>query len=84
MQLNVCAVFDRKLGINENPFTVLHVGQAIREFETLQKTKTTKYGTHPEDYSLVQVGTYDEETGKFENLKAHITLVAGKSNDNSI
>jgi len=72
----VIAVFDKKISLYDNPFAVRHVGEAIRQFETLTKDPQTKFGQHPTDYELYQIGTYDEESGLI-NPSSPIHLFTG-------
>jgi len=67
MQMPVCAVFDKKTGLYENPFVVRHVGEAIREWDFVVKNKETEYGKNPEDFQLMELGSYDFTLGSFVN-----------------
>lgn len=76
MLMPVCAVFDKKTGLYENPFVVRHVGEATREWDLVVKNKDTKFGKNPEDFQLMELGTYDFTLGKFENITPR-TLATG-------
>lgn len=80
MLKNVCAVFDKKTGLWDSPFTVRHVGEATREWGIITQDRSTKFGKNPEDFDLYEIGTYDDETGRFENLSKQHHLASGVSN----
>lgn len=77
MQQPICAVFDKKTGLYDNPFTVRHVGEAVREFDTVRKMPETKFGKNPEDFDLMHIATWNPSQGRFENLDSHQTLTTG-------
>lgn len=72
MHKPICVIKDIKLGLFETPFTCRHVGEAIRDFETVNKDPKNKYGLHPADYELWQIGTFNEETGEVTNKPTHL------------
>lgn len=74
MKQPLIAVYDRKTNTYDNPFTVRHVAEAIRDWDMVSKDKNTKIGKNPEDFSLVQIGEYDLNTGLTENKLPHIHL----------
>lgn len=63
MEFPMCAVFDKKTGLYDNPFTVRHVGEAIREWDVVRKNPETKFGKNPEDFDLMEIGVYDASKG---------------------
>lgn len=77
MNQPVCAVFDKKSGMFDSPFVCRHPAEAAREWEAVKKMPETKYGKHPEDYELFQVGNFNHTIGKFENLEIHMQLSSG-------
>lgn len=77
MKQPVCAVFDKKTGLYSNPFTLRHIGDAIREFDIIRKDTNTKIGKNPEDFELFQLANFDEELGQFEELKPALHLSSG-------
>lgn len=76
MRMEICSIFDKKTGLYGGPVCVVHVGDAVREFDHLRKDKNTKYGMNPEDFDLMRIGTFDTSLGKFENSQVE-TLLAG-------
>jgi hypothetical protein len=48
------------------PMLHLARGDAIRSFTQAVNDKSTLVGLNPEDFTLFEVGTYDERTGEFK------------------
>ena len=67
MKQPMCAVYDKKTGLYEKPFIVIHIGEAIREWDHVRKDQQTKYGKNPEDFDLYQIGEFDLTKGAIEN-----------------
>lgn len=68
MQINIFAVQDSKAGIFMQPFPSVNELVALRGFADAAKNKETNVGKHPEDFNLYMLGTFDDTTGRFENL----------------
>lgn len=77
MNLSVLAVFDRKTASFEQPFTLVHPGEGIRQFEHLVKNPETKFGKNPEDFVLMKIGEFDTDLGEFKNIQPHVNLSGG-------
>ena len=69
----VYTVYDIKIEAYLQPFFALSKGDAIRDFVQVVNDKSTKIGLHPEDFTLFEIGTYDDSTAK---LVAHTTPTA--------
>lgn len=65
LQKPIVAIYDKKVGLFDPPVFVRHVGEAIREFDTLVKDPKTKYGAHPSDYEIFYIADFDEKMGIF-------------------
>ncbi len=63
MRLNTYTIFDTAAGAYMRPFFLQADSQAIRSFKDIALDKDHAVGQHPEDYSLVRVGTFDDQTG---------------------
>lgn len=74
MEVPVCAVYDRKTGLFDPPFTVRHVGEANREWAILLTDTNTKFGKNPEDFELYQIAVYDDSKGELTTLRPHTQL----------
>lgn len=77
MKLPVVAVFDKKLGLYERPFTCRMAGEALREWDIIRKDTSTKIGKNPEDFDLFQIGIYDDEHGTLESCQPKVHLATG-------
>jgi hypothetical protein len=65
MQKSVCAVFDSKSGLYANPFYAVNSVVAVRDFITAARDPAVQISKNPEDYSLYQLATFDDESGLF-------------------
>lgn len=63
MITHVYAVRDDKAAAYLLPFFQLTTGMAIRSFSDRCNDITHGFCQHPEDYTLWQLGDYDDETG---------------------
>lgn len=62
------------------PLFLLHNEQmAIRTFSDCCNDKAHAFGMHPEDYSLWQVGIFNDKTGEIKYITPHISH--GKGNE---
>lgn len=77
MKLPVCAVFDKKCGLYDNPFIVRHTGEATREWSVVKQNPETKFGKNPEDFDLMEIASFDASKGTYENLSSPVTLQSG-------
>lgn len=68
MKYIVVSVRDRAADAYGRPFFVAALGQAIRSFtdEVNKKGPDNTIGSHPEDFDLYHLGTFDDATGTFE------------------
>lgn len=79
MKLALCAVRDLAVQAYISLFPVKHTGQAVRTFsDECRKTDGNPLASHPEDYELHQIGTYDEESGLINQEAGTIVLLRGK------
>lgn len=65
-QVVVC-VFDSASQLYGRPFFVAAVGQATRSFTDEVNRADSEMHRHPDDFSLVQLGFYDDSSGEFFN-----------------
>lgn len=59
----MCSVFDSKAACFSNPFYSPNIPVATRDFSAACMDKNSGISRNPEDYSLFQVGTFDDESG---------------------
>lgn len=51
------------------PFAAQAPGAAIREFQDLANDQDHPIGQHPEDYTLFEIGFFNEASGELEPLE---------------
>lgn len=66
MKLIAFSLLDTKTGIFNTPFFFPHTGAAVRAVIDLGADMSTTPGRHPADFSLCEVGTFDDQSGTFE------------------
>lgn len=66
MILKVLAAFDKKARAFCYPFFVPHVDVGLRSFEAAVNGANTVVASHPEDYALFLLGSWNDENGLFE------------------
>jgi len=74
--MKIFTVFDGPANAYLPPFFFHAAGQAVRAFTDSANDDQHLIGKHPADYTLFEVGTYDDATGIFENVQ-HINLGNG-------
>lgn len=65
---NVYAIFDIKSESYTQPSFMQNDAVARRSVHHLIENPGSTYHSHPEDYTLYNLGTYDERTGTFDLL----------------
>lgn len=76
MKRNICAVRDRQMAAFGQPIFVPTTGIAIRSFADEINNPQSEMHKHPDDYDLYHLGTFDDDTGRFENLDSGPTQIA--------
>lgn len=66
MILKVFTVYDSKVEAYLSPFYMPTVASAIRAWETTVNDPSTQFSRHPADYTLFEIGTFDDATAMFE------------------
>lgn len=64
MILKAFSLLDTKTGMFNTPFFMAHTGQAIRACIDIGQDPNTTVGRHPADFSLVEIGHFDDQTGE--------------------
>lgn len=83
MITKVVVVFDKKTALYENPSTVRHLGEAIRQWDFIRKDKENPHNRiakNPEDFDLYHIADYDDETAKFIAIIPPTQLMSGVQN----
>lgn len=63
------AVYDSKAGAFLPPFILPRVEMAQRVFSDCVNSDQHQFAAHPDDYTLFQLGSFDDESGKFTPRK---------------
>ena len=63
MGLKVFSIFDSKAGVYARPFCMTSAGTAMRVFGDMANDENDPVGQHAEDYTLFEIGTFDEDRG---------------------
>lgn len=59
----VFTIYDSKTDAHHAPFTLATIGQATREFTDLANNPQSNIHKHPEDYTLIEIGQFDDTKG---------------------
>lgn len=80
MKLHILAVWDDKAKAFNRPYFVPATGLGVRAFadEVNRPAQDNPLYQHPEDFNLHNLGTWEEDTGNFENLPEQTILVRGR------
>jgi hypothetical protein len=74
MMLKIFSVYDSKSATFARPFFDVSLGSALRSFADIAKDKSHPIGVHPEDYSLFQLGEWNDANAVFTSLPAPVSL----------
>lgn len=69
MKQILVSVYDVKAGAYNAPIAMLSKAAAIRSFTDAISEGKADFAKHPEDYSLVHVGDWDQVSGTLISLK---------------
>ncbi len=70
MLLRAFTVYDSKVDAYLRPFFLQTPAEAIRSFKDTVNDQQSTISKHPEDYTLFEIGTFDESTGVLEPITA--------------
>lgn len=68
------SVYDSKVGAYLPPMFMRSRGEAIRSFETAVKSEDHNFNKYASDYTLFELGSWDDETAKFDILATPLSL----------
>ncbi|WNK14055.1 MAG: nonstructural protein [Microvirus sp.] len=63
MDKYIFSVFDSKSRVFGTPFTSINKFTAIRDFNTAANDLDINIGKYPEDYTLYELASFDDESG---------------------
>lgn len=64
--IKIFSIFDAKAEAYISPFYMTHTGQAIRTFTDCVNSPDHQFGAHPEDYTIFELGEFDDSTAHFQ------------------
>lgn len=67
--LKVYTVYDSAAKFFHPPMFLRSRGEALRMWQDLVNDEKTSMCRHPKDFSLIEIGTYDDQKGEFLNEK---------------
>lgn len=70
----VYAVYDSKVNYYHNPMFMMNRGEALRSWETAANDEKLPFAQHPLDFSLCEIGEYDDQTALITPHKAPESL----------
>jgi hypothetical protein len=77
MRKKLFCIYDAKADFYHNPIVFHTDAEAVRGFADLARDKNTHIGAHPEDYTLFEIGIYDNSSCSFELHRTQIPLGKG-------
>ena len=76
MKKDMYAVFDTASGVYDGPIPGVSNAHMVRHFSDMATNPEHPIGQHPEDYSLVLIGVWNDGTGEVTNIPNE-TLITG-------
>lgn len=74
MLVKMFTVYDSKTKAFITPFFNITTESATRTFSNASNDKEHQFGRNPEDYTLFEIGIYDDETAKITPLQTPLSL----------
>lgn len=74
MKLKIFTVYDSKVEAFLRPFFMQSKGEAIRAFEDTCQDQKSQLNKHPEDFTLFEIGEYDDSNAGIITHQAKIAL----------
>lgn len=74
MKHKIYSIYDSKIELFAKPFYMHSRGEALRAWGEVVNDPETTICKHPADFTLFELGEFDEETGKFANLQTPVSL----------
>lgn len=74
MELKIFAIYDIKAEAYLQPFFLPTVGMALRSWTEAVNDPQTKFHLHPSDYTLFQIGTFNQTNGSLYSTETKTPL----------
>lgn len=81
MKIKVYSIYDSKSQVYNTPFFQVNEQVALRTSVNLVCDPKTAVSRNPEDFTLFEIGEYDDGTGTFHNHRIPIPLVCFDGSD---
>lgn len=72
--MKIYCVYDSKVKSFGTPFFFKNNGEALRGFSEVANDQKTQIGKYPADFTLFEMGEYDEYIAKFNIFSAPVSL----------
>jgi len=73
MKLKIFSIYDSKAEAYKQPFFMLTKGEALRGVMQLLEDNNHLFSKHPGDFTLFELGEYDDNNGKMSPLPSPIS-----------
>lgn len=67
MKTQIYSIFDLASATYQKPIFARADGEIMREFQNICTDKEHPCGQHPEDYSLIRLGSFNDQNGVVKN-----------------
>ncbi|AXL14708.1 nonstructural protein [Microviridae sp.] len=84
MKFQIYSVYDSKAESHLLPYHTINQALAVRHFQDACSDPDHSFHKHPEDYSLFHLGSYDDVSAKFDNLKAPLHIADARQFTNGV
>lgn len=74
MKIKIYSVYDAKTKVYGQPNFLLNMGAATRAWTEAANDRTMSIGRHPADYTMFEIGEWDDESGVIKMHEAKISL----------
>lgn len=72
--IKIFCVYDSKVECYMQPFFMQTKGAALRAWESTVNDPSTQFNKHPADFTLFEIGEYDENTGRILSYDSPLSL----------
>jgi len=71
----IFSVYDSKAAAYTQPFYAVNSRVAVRMFTELANDPKHTFGMHPEDFTLFELGSFDDATGTIDQLDVKMSAI---------
>lgn len=79
MLFKIFTIYDQKAKAHLPPFFLPEEGQAIRQFIDCVNNPEHPFGAHPEDYTLKNIGIFNDINAHIEKFDTPVNIGSGES-----